>query len=232
MPKWFVIGCGVVLLNLAVVLSSVVFRHAIADDLTPHNSSDDGKQPQNSAARIVTDTLPPGDLAAHSDVLGASKAAESGLAPVATGAEVDGKVRPDGGTRATEDALQLPKVPSIETVPPSVIGVPTEADLATGGTANQSGLLTLEDFKRVFAHDRELGELPPAVISAPQLSQGFFDALELRLDAVSSLNEAAKKLIQEAFILYQRGEINESRNLLGKATQLRELAAQLLVTRQ
>ncbi len=228
MPKWFVIGCGVVLLNLAVVLGSVVFRHAVADDLATLKTVDDGKQTQDTAARLLTDTLPPGDLAADRDRVAPGGAADSGQAAAVGG---DRGVSPDG-TPASEDPLQLPKVPSIETVPPSVIGVPTEADLATGSAANQPGLLTLEDFKRVFAHERDLGELPPAVINAPQLSQGFFDALELRLDAVSSLNEAAKKLIQEAFILYQRGEINESRNLLGKATQLRELAAQLLVTRQ
>ena len=37
-------------------------------------------------------------------------------------------------------------------------------------------------------------------------------------------------LVDEAAILYQRGEIAEAQKLLGLATQLREMTAQLLVT--
>jgi hypothetical protein len=189
-PKWFVIGCSLVLLDFVLVLSTVVVRHATAGP--PSNSTDEVVD-KSSALPAVEQT---------------------------TGSTAESP-SPNPALSSTEapSLTPMPEVPSIDSLPPAGTIPPTT-----------SSILNLDDFKRVFPSDAAALSVD---IQSPsqQLTQGFFEGLELRLESVGNLNEAAKGLIREASILFQRGEINEARNLLGKAAQLRELAAQLLVTR-
>lgn len=123
------------------------------------------------------------------------------------------------GTEPTTSLL--PEVPSLEDLPPAT---------------HEPGpnILGIEDFKRVFSESspvvESLTNSNPAM--SEQLSQSYFEALQLRLNSVKHFNKASQGLVAEASILFHRGEIREAQELLGMATKLREMAAKLLVTRQ
>ncbi|MDX1930507.1 MAG: hypothetical protein SFV81_28545, partial [Pirellulaceae bacterium] len=144
----------------------------------------------------------------------------------------------DAGTYAPslppEAAEILPTVPSLENANLGAAGLN-----ATG--LNVPSIVSLDEVKNA------VGELSPSTdllapldammkgSSAPvseQLSHSFFESMKLRLKTVTHLNQAAAGLVDEAAILYQRGDIAEAQKLLGLATQLRETTARLLVTHQ
>lgn len=124
------------------------------------------------------------------------------------------------GNPSGESSLPLTELPAVPSLGESVVG----SSPSMGGP----NVLGPEDFLKVFQKENGSPNSPEAL----DLSQGYFEALKLRLETVGHLNQSAQGLVNEASILYQRGQIREARDLIGKATQLRELAAQLLVTRQ
>ncbi len=62
-------------------------------------------------------------------------------------------------------------------------------------------------------------------------SEAFFDRLDTRMDTVTALCQAAQSLHHEAAMAARERNIEESRELLSKATQLRAMAADLLIRR-
>jgi hypothetical protein len=185
-PSWFVIGCGLLVLNLILVIGGTLSRHASAE--------------------------PPDEAQAQSREEPRAELEESRLDPAAN--------LPD----LTSEPVELPAVPSLENNSSSVPNV-----------------VSLDEIKNA------VGEMPPAAdLLAPldamikgsflpvseQLSHSYFESMKLRLKTVEHLNQSTIGLVDEAAILYQRGEIAEAQKLLGIATQLRETTARLLVTHQ
>ncbi len=185
-PSWFVIGCGLLALNLILVIGGTLSRHASAEP------PDDGQ--------TVREPQPATDVAGQPDT---------------------GSLQP---TLPSEPTLELPTVPSLESnspLPPSVVSL-DEVRNAVGELRPPTDLLAPLD---------AMMDSTPSPVSE-QLSHSFFESMKLRLKTVEHLNKSTIGLVEEAAILYQRGEIVEARKLLGLATQLRETTAELLVRHQ
>lgn len=217
-PNWFVVGSGLLALNLILVLGGVISRHASAEALT-HDPSQSSTELRSDAAD--QEGVNSNDKNTESD----AKSESSARSPV----EVPTEITVD---RAADVAPRLPTQPEIGNLPP----VPSLDNQPAG-----RGLLHLDDFKQVFDSmpessellaplDEMLKETPERI--PKQLSQSFFDGMKSRLQTVEHLNQSMMGLVEEASILYQRGEIEKAQQLLGMATQLREMTAKLLVTRQ
>ena len=188
-PSWFVIGCGLLALNLIVVLGGTLSRHASAEP------PDAGQ----------TQSEPP---------LGPNLSSEA-----------DGG-QPDVGSLAPplpSEPASAPLFPSLQDVapPPSVVSLEEVRD-AVGELRSSTDLLA--------PLDAMLKDSPGPV--PEQLSHSFFESMKQRLKTVEHLNQSAIGLVDEAAILYQRGEIAEAQKLLGLATQLREMTAKILVFHQ
>lgn len=190
-PTWFVIGCGLLVLNLILVLGGTLSRHASAVPPGETQKSDD-QQPNSDTLSLSDDE------------------------------------RPDEPT--------LPKVPSLE------IGAPyLENNNLPSQNAPMSmpSIVSLEEVKNAADELRPSlsGPMDSIMKASPtqvseQLSHSFFESMKLRLKTVEHLNQSAIGLVDEAAVLYQRGEVAEAQKLLGVATQLRETTARLLVTHQ
>ena len=172
-PNWFIVGCGLLVLNVALVLGGIVSRHAFAES------------PDDSKSTTVTDN-------------------DTSAAPPAT--------------------TNMPQFPSLESTAPAAASV-----------------LKLDDFKEVFSASLSDDELTaplaelakePQIAVPEQLSHSFFDSMKLRLKTTEHLNQSALGLVEEAAMLFQRGDIKSAQELLRTATTLREMTAKLLVTRQ
>ena len=189
-PSWFVIGCGLLALNLILVLGGTVSRYASAE-------APDDRQKLSE---------PPSQL----DAPGAQDAAEFASSEVAS------------PTLAIAPSDALPTVPSLENLSPAMPGVVSIAEI-------ESAIGELPPANDLLAPLDAMMKAVPAPVSE-QLSHSFFESLKLRLRTSEHLNKSTIGLVDEAAILYQRGEIAEAQKLLGLATQLREMTARLLVT--
>ena len=191
LPSWFVIGCGLLALNLILVLGGTVSRYATAE------SPDDRRELVEPPPKLDT----PGTL--------------DGLAPA-----------PELNipALASEPRDALPTVPSLENNSSPMPGVVSIQEIT-----NAVGELRLSN-DLLAPLDAIMNDVPTPV--SEQLSHSFFESMKLRLKTTEHLNQSAIGLVDEAAILYQRGEIAEAKKLLGLATQLREITARLLVTHQ
>jgi hypothetical protein len=214
-PAWFVIGCGLLVLNLVLVLGGSISRHASAEppDETPQQSDQKTEKPSD----LPVAQQPVSDSPTRTVPLMNVQVQESSAA---------GSYAP---TLPLEPTEILPTFPSLENATLSAPGL------------NVPSIVSLDEVKNA------VGELAPSSdLLAPldatmknsaapvseQLSHSFFESMKLRLKSVTHLNQAAAGLVDEAAILYQRGDIAEAQKLLGLATQLRETTARLLVTHQ
>ena len=125
-------------------------------------------------------------------------------------------------TLAVPPSDALPTVPSLENLSPAMPGLVGIAEI-------ESAVGELPPANDLLAPLDAMMKAVPAPVSE-QLSHSFFESLKLRLRTSEHLNKSTIGLVDEAAILYQRGEIAEAQKLLGLATQLREMTAQLLVT--
>jgi hypothetical protein len=184
-PTWFVFGCGLLVLNLILVLGGSLSRHASAEP--PDDTLTLTDQPATSE--------PPGQPDANSLPL-----------------------------TLNEPINALPTVPSLEGVGPSMPNIVSldEIKSAVGEMRPPTDLLAPLD---------AIMKDSPSLVSE-QLSHSFFESMKLRLKTIKHLNQSTIGLVDEAAILYQRGEIVEAQKLLGLATQLRETTARLLVSHQ
>ncbi len=183
-PMWFIIGCGLLVLNIVLVLGGSLSRHARAEPPTIQQPNDQESAPDSNSQNAGS--LPP--------------------------------VFPN------DPIISLPSVPSLENsvpVSPNIVSL-EEVKNAVGELRSQSDILAPLD-----AMMKDSSEPVPE-----QLSHSFFESMKLRLKTVNYLNRSAIGLVEEAAILYQRGEVAEAQKLLVIATQLRESTARLLVTHQ
>ncbi len=208
-PKWFVIGCGLLVLNLALVLGGIAVRHAAAGDPEKEVVGEDASQAADKVAdKSESQSKPEGPSAAEVDA--------ADLPPVLVPSN-SGSVNADEPvTTAPDSPLVLPTVPSLEAAP----SMPAD-----------SSVIKLEDFKRALQDAGGLGGtalhtddllkpldemLDERSSQVPEsLSHMFFEAIKLRLQTTEHLNQSASGLVEEAGILYQRGEVEKARELLG-----------------
>jgi hypothetical protein len=196
-PAWFVIGCGLLVLNLVLVVGGALSRRASAEPPTEQQKLGDQADDQ------ISDGLTAADSPRLQD--------EAALAP----------------TLPNQVQEPLPTVPSLE-----------NPNLATP-TLTAPNIVSLKEVENAVAELQTSADLlaPLDAImkdSSPpiseQLSQSYFESMKLRLKSVQYLNRSTAGLVEEAAILFQRGDIAEAQKLLGIATQLRETTARLLVT--
>ena len=201
-PNWFVVGCGLLALNLILVLGGTVSRHASAKAPLPQTAELTTDNPLK-----ISDQEPPAAVASE---VTAERATEDG-----------GNVLAPANDLAPLNIHKMPSVPSID-------GAPTGPSV-----------LKIDDFKQVFNSssgtkdllaplDEMLKETPDRI--PEQLSHSFFEGMKLRLQTAEHLNQSSLGLVEEAAILYQRGDVEKAQELLGMATQLREMTAKLLVS--
>jgi len=205
-PTWFVIGCGLLVLNLVLVVGGTLSRHASADPPDERLKLSDQQQKSDPP------TLP--DAGLPDAGLPDAGLPEAGL--------------PEAGSLPPvlpkEPFDILPTVPSLESsgpISPNIVSL-DEVKNAVGELQPSTDLLAALD---AIMKDS-------AAPVSKQLSQSFFESMKLRLKTVKHLNQSAIGLVDEAAILHQRGEIAEAQKLLGVVTQLRETTARLLVTHQ
>ena len=194
-PAWFVIGCGLLVLNLILVLGGSLTRHALAEP------PDEGKKLIEPQPVAESPSLPPDAGSLTPTLLGTPKG-------------------------------NLPTVPSLEggeTVTRGAVGPPMPSIVSLDEVENAVGeLRPLTDLLAPL--DAILKDSSSPV--SEQLSHSFFESMKLRLKTVEHLNQSTIGLVDEAAILYQRGDIAEAKKLLGHVTQLREMTARLLVSHQ
>ena len=220
-PAWFVIGCGLLVLNLVLVLGGSISRHATAKPPDESQKSVEQQAAQQAEPQPLSDT-PSAPNIGNQDI--------GNFAPVLPSEAKPNETLPS----ETMPMELLPTVPSLEN---ATLNSPS----LNSPTLGAPSIVSLEEVKNA------VGELQtPTDLLAPldammknsaapvseQLSHSFFESMKLRLKTVKHLNQSAAGLVDEAAILYQRGEVAEAQKLLGVATQLRETTARLLVTHQ
>jgi len=209
-PNWFVVGSGLLALNLILVLGGTVSRHASAE------------APAEKPADEPIESLADDDLKLTDQESVAKSRLELAV------------------DRSGEKGLELPVLPEAfkqEPVQPAIDKLPAVPSLDSQPTG--PGVLRLDDFKQVFNSlpespdlltplDEMLKETPDRI--PEQLSHSFFEGMKLRLQTAEHLTQSTLGLVEEAAIRYQGGDVQRAQELLGMATQLREMTAKLLVS--
>ncbi len=89
--------------------------------------------------------------------------------------------------------------------------------------------LAAEQFPEMFSQSDLPAELPARRPTASELSTNFYPLLEQRLTTTAQLTAATVHLAQEARRHAQNGDLDRAHRFLQRITQLRELAAELLI---
>lgn len=90
-----------------------------------------------------------------------------------------------------------------------------------------------QEFRRLFAAEEESWSAAPPFLNKRSLqarSSAYFTTLDQRLKTVEKLCSAARSIASDAAIQAQRGSTDQSDELLRMATQLRDIAAKLLIS--
>ncbi len=90
-----------------------------------------------------------------------------------------------------------------------------------------------QEFRRLFAKEEESWDSEPPRLrkeqSGPQ-SAAYFEALDKRLETAGKICSAARNIASEAARQARAGSREQSEELIRMATQLRDIAAKLLVS--
>lgn len=89
-----------------------------------------------------------------------------------------------------------------------------------------------QEFRRLFALEEESWDSAPPLLSADPSASGssqYFQSLDQRLQTVEQLCSAARSLAQQAAQQSSNGKTAQSQELIRMTTQLRDMAAKLLV---
>lgn len=205
-PRLFLIGGSLLLLNVLAVLTSGWWQHVGADE---PQVADYGSQHSS------------GPLAPPASVEPAPEASTDTSARAPTLA-----VTPAVTTAGThvESANPLDRIP----IPESLPQIPSLDD--PEALKNDPGF---QEFSRLFSKVEESWEAdyPTSAKSKPiAQSTAYFEALDGRLETVEQLCSAARHIASEAARHARSGRVKESESLVQMATQLRDMAAQLLVS--
>ncbi len=204
-PRWFWVATSLLILNICGVFAAGVWRHATADDLPAETASKNTAEntAEKAVEKTVEKTLPQSVRAAtFSDI--DSPAVTKSLDQLAVPAD-------------------LPEVPS----------------LADAEALNRDPIF--QEFRKFFSGESEtLNTAPPLgrsslPTSSNGISQGnenaaYLTALEQRFENAEQLCSAARGITREAARLALSGKSEPSRELVKMATQLRDVAAKLLVS--
>jgi hypothetical protein len=201
-PRWFLIASSLLALNLVLVFTSAVWRHAGADEppfqsTTTKHASDAAEGQQGEASELSAQ--------AAADPLPAAPQDSENPLTDATG-PLDALPIPD----------QLPRS-AMPTDPQSLASDPVFSELRRLFSEQSS------------ASDNEPTLDPPLQFSPakmPANQDGM--ALAERLKTVELLCTAARRIATEAAEMTQAGEAQSAQAMLQMAQQLRDMSAQLL----
>ncbi|MEZ6075686.1 MAG: hypothetical protein R3C56_08410 [Pirellulaceae bacterium] len=186
-PRLFLIGCCLLLINIVAVLSSGWWQPVGADE--PLGASDGSQHSSGPPTPNVS------------------------VEPAATTA----------GT-PVESANPLDRIP----VPESLPEIPSLSD--PEALKNDPGF---QEFSRLFSKVEESWDVDYPTSAKPQSiaqSAAYFEALDGRLETVEQLCSAARHIASEAARFSRSGRVKESEAHVQMATQLRDMAAHLLVS--
>ncbi len=203
-PRLFLIGGSLLLLNAAAVLTTGVWRHVVA-----------AEPPTTVKSTTATDlsTVEPAD--------GSAGAATGDSVRDASGDSAERKV--DGPSEAPASSNPLDRIP----IPDSLPSVPSLADHES--LKDDPGF---QEFSRLFSKVEESWELDYPASVKPQSkvqSAAYYESLDKRLHSAEQLCAVARCIAAEAGRQALSGRSKQSEELLQMATQLRDMAAKLLV---
>lgn len=199
-PRLFVIGGSLLLLNAAAVLTTGMWRYVAANE------------PQ-SAVQSATATVQPS----------AEPVEDSTGAPVESAASKSVGAAVESPVAAATSSNPLDRIP----IPDSLPAIPS-----LGDHESLKDDPSFQEFSRLFSKVEESWEKDyPASVrpSAKVQSAAYFEALDQRLHATEQLCIVARSIAAEAARLALSGHTKQSEELLQMATQLRDMAAKLLV---
>lgn len=203
-PRWFSIAVGLLLLNAVAVVTTGWWRHAAADE-----------QPRDPARDTAHISPALNDSASEHAAGSGSQGSGATVSPEPTTAKLK-KVDPKSPLDAIPIPESLPEIPSL-------------ADLES--LQNDPGF---QEFRRLFAKEEASWDTAPPPLGRRGASTtsrtAYYAALEQRLETVEKLCSAARSIAREAAIQSQRGSTDQSQELIHMTTQLRDIAAKLLVS--
>ncbi len=209
-PRLFLIAASLLLINIAAVLTSGLWKHVGADEpQAAENSSQHSSGPLAPSAPV--------EPAADASVDTTARDVAPIVTPPVTPAVTTAGSSVDSGS-------PLDRIP----IPESLPEVPSLADPET--LRNDPGF---QEFSRLFSKVEESWEADyPTSVKPKSIAQSaaYFEALDGRLKTVAQLCSAARHIASEAARFSRSGRVKESEALVQMATQLRDLAAQLLVS--
>jgi len=209
-PRMFLIGGCLLLINVVAVLSSGWWQPVGADE--PQGGSDGSQHSSGSLAPPASDE-PISETSFDTPARAPEPAVTAVVAPAPTTA----------GAPA-ESANPLDRIP----VPESLPEIPSLGD--PEALKNDPGF---QEFSRLFSKVEESWDVDYPTSAKPQSiaqSAAYFEALDGRLETVEQLCSAARHIASEAARFSRNGRVKESEALVQMATQLRDMAAQLLVS--
>lgn len=201
-PRLFMIGGSLLLLNAAAVLTTGLWRHVLADE------------PQ-AAAQSATDAAESTDLQ--------NPASEPASGPPRGTLRKPIGEPVDAANQAPVGDHPLDHIP----VPDSLPTIPSLAD--PDSLKDDPGF---QEFSRLFSKVEESWEIdyPASVKPRTEVqSAAYFESLDKRLQSAEQLCVVARSIAAEAAEQALSGHTKQSEELLQMATQLRDMAAKLLV---
>lgn len=209
-PRLFLIGVSLLLINIAAVLTSGLWKHVGADE--PQVAQNASQYSSGPLAPLVS-VEPASDASIDTPGRAPAPAGTAAVTPAVTTAG-----------SSVENANPLDRIP----IPESLPDVPSLADPET--LKNDPGF---QEFSRLFSKVEESWEADyPTSVKPKSIAQSaeYFEALDGRLETVEQLCSAARHIASEAARHARSGRNKESEALVQMATQLRDMAAQLLVS--
>ncbi len=126
--------------------------------------------------------------------------------------------------KSAKEANPLDAIP----IPDSLPEIPSLAD-----PESLKNDPSFQEFRRLFAKEEESWSAEPPLlesVSADPQNQAYFEALQQRLETVEQLCSAARNIAQEAALHARHSRQEKSQELVRLTTQLRDIAAKLLVS--
>lgn len=225
-PRWFLFASGLLLLNTLLVMAAGYRHHAAADE--PNRAPTMTASPTSSGASADLD--PPS------------------LAPSATSTE--GAPSSTKDPQAQLDALPVPaQLPD----PPELVDLEAlkndpgfqefrrlfeQAEESWGSEPPLLAPRSEDDESQAEATPRDgsrrdqlrKGQLRKGQLRVGNSSASYFQALDQRMETVEALCAVARSLALQAAEQEEKGSLRQSQELLRMTTQLRDMAAKLLVS--
>lgn len=208
-PKWFLVATGLLILNAGAVVTTGYWRHAGTDD------------PNRGESQQIDEPIS-GESQEISNITGDSIIQPAGKqAAQQAGTEADKNM---DDPKAAPSASPLDAIP----IPDALPVIPSLADPES--LKNDPGF---QEFRRLFAKEEESWSEEPPLLrshSSDTHNQAYFETLHQRLETVEQLCSAARNITREAALHARSSQQEKSQEFVRMTTQLREIAAKLLVS--